>query len=251
MTIALVDIGNTTIKAKLYNKNHAIVTCHVNRDVRSLSLFFKAANIRYYLISSVVPSINLKIKEINNQTAFFLEHHHFSDLKNHVVPKTSVGIDRLVNAVAVQHIWNANAVIIDAGTVVTFCRVKKSGHYLGGIIVPGFQMIRNALFNGAEQLPLVDFPLKAPGLIGESTKGAIESGLYYGAIEMINGITRQIVNTEPNIAVILTGGVPPSLLNSIDHNKYEPELQFRGLKILHDKFKDTLIGLSGAGSDSN
>ena len=178
MSIALVDIGNTSIKVKLYNNNQEIASCSINRNQRSLELFFKASNIDYYFISSVVHSINDQIRAINESSTFFLNHDHFSDLNIHVEPRTTVGIDRLVNTVAVQHIWNANAVIIDVGTAVTFCRVKKSGEYLGGIIAPGFQMIRNALFYGAEQLPLVDFPNNQPPLIGTSTESAIQSGLF-------------------------------------------------------------------------
>ena len=117
----------------------------------------------------------------------------------------------------------------------TFCRVKKGGEYFGGIIIPGFQMIRNALFHGAEQLPLIDFPNEEPRLIGQSTEGAMAAGLFYGAIKMINGIQDEIRRTEPNIAIILTGGVPTQLLEHINYDIYDRDLQFQGLKILRSK----------------
>lgn len=235
MSYALVDIGNTSLKAKVFKGKTEAYSCNLGTDPRSLALFFTQLKINQYVISSVVPSLNKKIQELTASKAYFLTHEHFLDLKVHVKPFTSVGIDRLVNAVAVQHRWNANAIIIDIGTVVTFCRVKKNGEYLGGVIVPGFQMIRNALFQGAEQLPLIDFPHQKPKIVGQSTKGAMASGLFYGAIKMINGIQKEIKKGEKNISTIITGGIPNALLPYIDHDIYERDLQFDGLKILHAK----------------
>tara|TARA_A100001015_G_C15029156_1_gene732171 strand:+ start:357 stop:1076 length:720 start_codon:yes stop_codon:yes gene_type:complete len=238
MIYALIDIGNTAIKVKVYQNESMLLSGFINHDQTSLAMFFNTLAIDHYVISSVVPSLNKKIKEINNHSTIFLDHSHFSDLRIHVDPPQSVGIDRLVNAVAVSKIWDVDAVIIDIGTVVTFCRIKKSGDYYGGIIVPGFRMIRNALFEGAEQLPMVHFPTEKPTLIGQSTEAAMTSGFFYGAIKMINGIRHEILSSEPELKTILTGGVPPSLLEYIDYDEYDRDLQFEGLKILYkNRFK--------------
>ena len=58
---------------------------------------------------------------------------------------------------AIKHQYKQDAIIIDIGTCVTFCHIKQTGDYYGGIIMPGFEMVRNALYSGAEQLPLVQF----------------------------------------------------------------------------------------------
>ena len=233
MIYALIDIGNTAIKVKVYREKAMLLSGFINSEHESLALFFNTLAIDHYLISSVVPSLNKKIKQTNNHSITFLNHSHFNDLTIHVDPPESVGIDRLVNAVAVSKIWDTDAVIIDIGTVVTFCRIKKSGDYYGGIIIPGFRMIRNALFKGAEQLPMVHFPTEKPELIGQSTEAAMKSGFFYGAIKMINGIRHEILTSEPELKTILTGGVPPSLLKYIDYDEYERDLQFEGLKILY------------------
>ena len=240
MTYALVDIGNTAIKVKIIKNKQEIVSCFINSDHESLSLFFKMKTIETFIISSVVPSINEKIKQINHETTIFLTHQHFPDLKIHVTPKESVGIDRLVNAVAVANTWDSDAIIIDIGTVVTFCRIKKGGDYYGGIIVPGFKMIRNALFQGAEQLPLVNFPSEKPVLVGQSTEDAMSSGLFFGAIKMINGIRSEILNSEPHLKTILTGGVPTSLLNYLEFDHYDRDLQFKGLKMISELLEKDL-----------
>lgn len=237
MKYALVDIGNTAIKAKIFKDDNELSVCTVGSDHESLDIFFNSLRIDVYIISSVVPRLNKVIESISRSSLFFLTHDHFLDLKIAVDPRESVGIDRLVNAVAVQHIWNANALIIDVGTAVTFCRVKKNGHYLGGIIAPGVHMIRHALFEGAEQLPLVDFPWEEPSVIGQSTTEAMSSGLFYGAIEMINGIQEKIKKEDSKMATILTGGIPSILIPHLNHDVYQRDLQFEGLKIIAKKLK--------------
>ena len=193
-------------------------------------------NIQHFLISSVVPTINAKIDALDQSNILFLNHDHFDDLKLYVEPPESIGVDRLVNALAVQKKWNGNVVIVDIGSCVTFCRVKMNGEYLGGVIAPGFQMIRNALYSGAEQLPLVDFPSSEPQLVGTSTESAMHSGLFYGSIHLINGIIDEIKRDDPKASVVLTGGVPALLVSHINHDVFDPDLQFTGLEILFKKY---------------
>tara|TARA_A100001015_G_scaffold247349_1_gene284140 strand:+ start:768 stop:1490 length:723 start_codon:yes stop_codon:yes gene_type:complete len=238
MIYALIDIGNTALKAKVYNSGSLLFSANIINNDQSLRLFFEKLKVDQYLISSVVPSMNKKIKKINSHSTIFLNHNHFSNLKIHVNPPTSVGIDRLVNAVAVSNRWDCDAIIIDIGTVVTFCRVKQGGDYYGGIIVPGFKMISRALFSGAEQLPLVHFPTEKPKLIGQSTEAAMTSGFFHGAIQMINGIRSELVSKEPQLKTILTGGVPSALLNYIDYDHYERDLQFDGLNSIYNDLKE-------------
>ena len=74
MSYALVDIGNTAIKAKIYRGNQEVVSCKVGDNDRSLSLFFQTLNIEYYVISSVVPTLDETIKKINSESTIFLTH---------------------------------------------------------------------------------------------------------------------------------------------------------------------------------
>lgn len=238
MSYALVDIGNTSIKAKVFDDSNQSFTCTVGKHLESLTLFFNELNIDSYLISSVVPSINAQITSFNKATIHFLDHSFFKGLRVMVDPIESVGIDRLVNAIAIKHQYRQDAIIVDIGTCVTFCHIKHNGDYYGGIIMPGFEMVRNALYTGAEQLPLVQFPTIPPKLIGNSTVSAIESGIFYGAIHMINGVISKWRKALGEINVILTGGAPTVLLNQIDHDEFNPNLQFDGLEILfEDNFK--------------
>jgi type III pantothenate kinase len=237
MSYALVDIGNTSIKAKVVNDSNQSFTVTIGRHVDALLLFFTELNIDSYLISSVVPSLNEQIRAFNKASIQFLDHSYFNDLRVKVDPIESVGIDRLVNAIAIKHQYKQDAIIIDIGTCVTFCHIKQTGDYYGGIIMPGFEMVRNALYTGAEQLPLVQFPDAPPKLVGNSTVSAMESGIFYGAIHMINGVVSELRSHLGHLKVILTGGAPSALLNQIDHDDFNPNLQFDGLEIL---FKDNV-----------
>ncbi|MEC8677710.1 MAG: type III pantothenate kinase [Candidatus Margulisiibacteriota bacterium] len=237
MSYALVDIGNTSIKAKVFDDSNQSFTVTIGRHIDALLLFFTQLNIDNYLISSVVPSLNKQINSFNKPNIQFLDHSYFNGLSVKVDPIESVGIDRLVNAIAIKHQYKQDAIIIDIGTCVTFCHIKQTGDYYGGIIMPGFEMVRNALYSGAEQLPLVQFPDAPPKLVGNSTVSAMESGIFYGAIHMINGVVNELRSRLGHLKVILTGGAPSALLNKIDHDDFNPNLQFDGLEIL---FKDNV-----------
>ena len=226
MTYALVDIGNTSIKIKVFdNESVEASSFELGKSNESLQQFFKMEKIDHYLVSSVVPDLNTEILRINNRNCYFLKHSDFSDLKIKVEPLQSVGIDRLVNAIAIKYKWDA--------TAITFCKINKGGIYEGGIIFPGFQMITSALNEKTAQLPEIQFPLKPPSIIGKSTKSAIESGLFHGAISMINGVINDCKEKNKKLSVVLTGGVPSSLLKYINHDVFEKDLQFIGLDIMY------------------
>ena len=228
MIYALVDIGNTYIKIKIIKDTTTIVCCNVGQTPVAIESFFLGSSIDKFLVSSVVPSINKMLQALNKDHIILLNHNHFTDLKLHVEPVESIGIDRLVNAVAVTKKWNANVIIVDVGTCVTFCRIKAGGEYLGGIIAPGFQMIRNALYTGAEQLPHVGFPSDIPNLIGTTTEKAMHSGIYFGSMHLINGIIDELRQEDDKASVVLTGGIPAALIDEIHYDTFEPDLQFLG-----------------------
>jgi type III pantothenate kinase len=103
-----------------------------------------------------------------------------------------VGADRLVNAVAAFARYGGPCVVVDLGTAITFDVISRQGDYLGGVIAAGISISIEALFSKTARLPMVDFREPAR-LIGANTVGAIQSGLYYGALGMIDGITERLV----------------------------------------------------------
>jgi type III pantothenate kinase len=117
-----------------------------------------------------------------------------------------VGADRVVNAVAALHKYGGPCIVVDLGTAITFDAVSARGEYLGGIICPGIGISISGLFTKTARLPLVDFR-EPEKLIGTNTVGSIQSGIYYGAIGMIDGILeRMIAAMGGEVKTVATGG---------------------------------------------
>lgn len=117
-----------------------------------------------------------------------------------------VGADRLVNGVAGFYKYGGPCVVVDLGTTVNFDCISRDAEYLGGAIAVGIGISAQALFNRTARLPLVDF--RAPkDVIGTNTVASIRSGLYYGAIGMIDGILEHIIEKlGPDTKAVATGG---------------------------------------------
>ena len=153
---------------------------------------------------------------------------------------TEVGADRIANSVAgYEQYGRARGlplVIADLGTATTFDAVTAKGEYLGGVICPGPQIAAEALFQRAARLPRVDVR-KPATVIGQSTVGAIESGLFYGYLGMVEGlITRMSVELGGETICIATGGLaqliaPETTL--IQH--VDADLTLHGLRLVWER----------------
>lgn len=144
-----------------------------------------------------------------------------------------VGADRIVNSVAAYALVKGACIVVDLGTATTFDYITPKGEYLGGIISPGIQISLEALFQRASKLPRVEIA-KPPQVVGRNTVAAMQSGIYYGYIGLIDGVVRQIaeeVGTDP--AVLATGGLASLIASgSATIEKVEPFLTLHGLKRL-------------------
>lgn len=119
-----------------------------------------------------------------------------------------VGADRIVNAVAAYERYRKGVIVVDFGTATTFDLVSPRGEYLGGVIAPGLEISSEALFLKASKLPKVDIS-KPRSILGKDTIGAIQSGLYYGYVCLVDGIVELIRShhTQEETRVIATGGL--------------------------------------------
>src|SRR5688500_12146620 len=122
-----------------------------------------------------------------------------------------IGADRLLNGVAAYRLHGrdrrAPMIVVDVGTATTCDAISAKGEYLGGVITPGMQISADALFQRAARLPRVD--VKKPcEIIGRTTVGAIESGLYYGYVGLVDGLIRRMrAELGENAICIATGGL--------------------------------------------
>jgi type III pantothenate kinase len=151
-----------------------------------------------------------------------------------------VGADRLVNGVAAYERFGRAAarplIVVDFGTATTFDAISAKGEYLGGAICPGVQISADALFQRAARLPRIDVR-KPPTVVGRTTVGAMEAGLFYGYVAMVEGLVRRMGDELGGHALcVATGGLatviaPETTL--IQH--VDPDLTLHGLRIVYER----------------
>jgi type III pantothenate kinase len=148
-----------------------------------------------------------------------------------------VGADRVVNAVAAHAIWPGDLIIIDFGTATTFDVVSGTGSYEGGAIAPGINLSMDALYSAAARLPriAVEPPGEGQGVIGKGTVHAMQSGLFWGYVGLVEGlVARMKAEVGAPVTVIATGGLAALFsrhTNTISH--VDPDLTIKGLMRIH------------------
>ena len=152
---------------------------------------------------------------------------------------TAVGPDRLVNTVAGYDIYGGDLIVVDFGTATTFDVVAKDGAYIGGVIAPGVNLSLEALHQAAAALPHVDIT-QPEHVIGTNTVACMQSGVFWGYVGLINGITAKIKEErQREMKVISTGGLAPLFQQGnakFDH--FEDNLTMHGMTVIHAFNKD-------------
>jgi len=147
-----------------------------------------------------------------------------------------VGADRLVNAIAAHEHYKGPLIIIDFGTATTFDVVDEEGNYCGGAIAPGINLSLEALHMAAAKLPRVAIG-KPDCAIGKGTVSAMQSGIFWGYVGMIEGLSRRIAEEfGQRMTVIATGGLASLFAAStsiIEH--CDNDLTLRGLRLIYQR----------------
>lgn len=145
----------------------------------------------------------------------------------------SVGADRIVNACAVKQLFGGPACVVDFGTATTFDAVSDKGDYLGGAIAPGLLIGAESLSGKTAKLPKVDIE-RPPSAIGRNTTHAMQSGLVFGYVGLIEGmVARFKEELGPQMKVIATGGLAEILARETQViHEVEPWLTLEGLRII-------------------
>jgi type III pantothenate kinase len=188
-------------------------------------------------ISSVVPGLTEMYcslaKERLGLTPVVVSADTVPQIKIDYQPPRAVGADRLCSAVAGFRKYGGPLIIIDLGTATVFDVIGKDGAYLGGLIAPGLNTAVDSLHEMTAALPRVELSFPDQ-VIGKSTIESIQSGVLYGAIEMIDGVVRRIQEVLGVTATVIATGGFSGLLKprsvSIEH--IEPNLVLEGIRLV-------------------
>jgi type III pantothenate kinase len=171
----------------------------------------EAKAIHGIIISSVVPPVDSTLRQVCetyfNTKPLFVEPGVKTGVPVLYENPAEVGADRIVNAVAAFEKYGGPCVVVDFGTATTFDCVSAKGEYMGGVICPGIGISADALFAHTARLPRVAIR-KPPRVVGTTTVGSLQSGLYYGYLGMVDGLLERLLEEiGKSTRVVATGGL--------------------------------------------
>lgn len=250
--LLVIDAGNTNTVFAVFNDSELVGKWRISTDPRRtadeyiLHLSYLLAleelsleAIDGVIISNVVPQSSYALKQfsrkyLNCEPLIVGEGNVAVGIEVVLDRPSEIGADRMVNAVAALNRFGGNVVIIDFGTATTFDVVSEKGQYIGGVIAPGINLSIEALHMAAAKLPQVAVA-KPAKVIGTSTVEAMQSGIYWGYIGLIEGIISRI-KKEKNVPfkVLATGGLAPLFFEATDAIEHlEMDLTIFGLQQIY------------------
>lgn len=251
--LLVIDAGNTNTSLGVYEGERLVAHWRLRtaRDrtvdeygVQARKLFELAGldfkSIDAVAIASVVPPLNFTLRRMSelyfHRTPLFVDNTTDTGVPILYDPPSDVGADRIVDAVAAIHKYGAPAIIVDFGTATTFDAINERGEYLGGVITPGITISSDALFARTSRLPRVE--IKRPSsVIGSSTVGSMQSGLYYGYAGLVDGILKRMrEELGASARIIATGGLAPLIATASDYiEEIDDNLTLDGLRLVYER----------------
>ncbi len=244
-----IDAGNTNTVFAVFDGDHLKSHWRIATDSRRtadeyavwiLNLFaicgINRGDIKNAVISTVVPRVLFDLKTVcrnyfSCEPLVIGENNVQMGMQIKVERPAEVGSDRLLNAVAARKLYGNSLIILDFGTATTFDVVDSDGAYAGGVIAPGINLSLEALHMKAAKLPNIAIA-RPDKVIGQSTISAMQSGIFYGYLGLIEGVTSRIIRESGGaMKTIATGGLAPLFARETDFiNFLEPDLILLGLK---------------------
>lgn len=247
-----IDVGNTNITLGLYEGETLgpcwrLATDHERMPdefiLQLLGLLAHADLDRTHVggaaIASVVPPLTGRWIEVCrkglNLDPLVVDGTTHTGLRILYDQPSSVGADRIVDAVAAYRLYGGPACVVDFGTATTFDAISPEGDYLGGAIAPGIGIASQALFQRAAMLPRVELA-RPPSAIGRNTAHSMQSGLLFGYVSLVEGmVARFREELGPDTRVIGTGGLTEIIARETDVLQIlAPWLTLDGLRMVYE-----------------
>jgi type III pantothenate kinase len=255
MLIAI-DIGNTNIKLGIFDGDELKATWNLATGIHRTSDEYggvmlnlmerkkvSPSEITGVVLCSVVPPLLPAFVELCrkylNSKPLVVEAGVKTGMRIRLDNPREVGSDRVVDAVAAQHLYGRPLIIVDFGTATTFSVVSQEGDYLGGAIAPGIVIATEALYTRTAALPRISLN-RPEQVIGRSTITAMQSGIIFGHVALIEGMIRRIEQELGSKAkVIATGGHAHFLAQDIPAiEMVNPDLTLIGLRLIYEMNKE-------------
>lgn len=253
--LVAIDVGNTNITIGIYKGNDLLANYRMTTKIKRtsdeygfmLSNFLENANVKKediedVIISSVVPKImhsfkNGIVKFLNIEPVIVgpgIKTGISVQLEN---PR-SVGSDRIADCAGAFYEYGGPVLVVDFGTATTYDYVDEKGNFKAGAIGVGIESGANALWGQTAQLPEIE--IKRPqSILAKNTQTEMQAGIFYqflGGFELTVKQFRKEI--KQNFKVIATGGLGRIICDHTDLiDVYDPNLIFKGLKVIHNKNK--------------
>ena len=246
------DVGNTETVIGLHENGELIdhwrIATNGQRTVDEMGLLirgllresgFDLDLLRAACIGSVVPPVTPILFEMCERHlgvhVLTIDARTDLPIKLDVDEPMTVGADRIVNTLAAAKLFKRDTIAVDLGTATTFDCITSDGVFIGGVITPGVTTAAETLVRRTSKLPRVD--LERPALvIGRRTETCLRSGIFYGAVDAIDGIVRRIKEEwkRPEALVVATGGLAALIgPHCRTVSRVEPFLTLYGLELAY------------------
>jgi len=245
-----IDLGNTNLTIGLFKNEDLIENWRLSSDTQRtkdeyglqiIGLLENSSQSPEHLtgivLSSVVPQISDWLVQACEDYLHLQPLIVAADLKLQIKilyeNPFEVGADRIADAEAVWQLYGGPACVIDFGTATTFNAITEKGEYLGGAILPGLETALEALVRRTSKLPPVAL-VSPPSVIGRNTKHAMQSGLIYGYVSLVEGMINRFRNElGKSLKVIATGGLVNTIASHTDSiDIVDQWLTLKGLRLI-------------------
>ncbi len=239
--LAAIDIGNTRVTVGLFSREGELEPVEV-RHMRTSpqpqdfsGLLAGLPPVTRLVVASVVPNATEALIAASRWPVTTIAPAENLGLRLEGVDYSELGADLFVNAVASRHLFGDDILNVDLGTASTFC-VITDGLYRGTTICPGLEISLKALTEMTALLPRVEVK-RLDRLIQQKSQPCMQTGAYYGHLEMARGLIRRAQAEWGRLEVVLTGGIgallEADLADVVDH--YEPYLTLKGISLIAEK----------------